>query len=78
MGQTIKAISEKVVRATDFKEGYKYAYISNTTGLVSEIGYVRLEVLEGIKSYWYKGILTGISERCKPCHNSKFLEVELI
>lgn len=73
----LEVINTKELKALQFKEGRKYAFISFTTQEASDIGYISVKLVEGQREYWYKGIKTGTYEMCHPCSNSRFLEVKL-
>jgi hypothetical protein len=72
----LEVIGKHPVKALDFKPNHLYSYIRLDNG-VSEVGYVRVEIEEGKRTYWYKGVLTGMVEKCHPANQSKFYEVKL-
>lgn len=70
-------LNQREVKAVHFKKGRKYAYVGHSGP--SEIGYVKLVDTDkdGCRHYQYKGIKTGVAERCTPSPNGRFLEVKV-
>jgi hypothetical protein len=63
------------MKAKDFIENKRYAYISAITGSPSEVGFCEVMISGGARVYYYTGYASGVTQICTPSDLSSFVEV---